>query len=404
MGRDVAAAAVAGEGSVKSTGPDDLRAIGDPLAAELLPGWRVTWQWVDPADIGGALAMIYPDPKRQMARICVAPHPEGEDVAESIAHEIMHGVVSPLVELTEQNAAEIAIEEPIVERLGVLVARLWKACGGLARASLRREVATYATAEGVRFRMRISAGAGQRARGDAMAMNIDTVKALLEAIEAKDAEKMGEVCKQLIAEAASGTDAGAPPKEPDGDEPPGDPMNKDPNKPAPAGPPAAGPAPGGGGADYRSRLAAIDADAARLARARKEAEDITASLRKGAKEQLIDALRARLPADHKGLPAVEKRILAAGDYGAAKMIFDLAIEMAPEATAGARARGSDRQTASPNLGTKPPIVKPADLDKFDPAFQQMWAAVAEHEGQEAADRLLVPARARLARDAAQGRN
>ena len=120
---------------MKSTGPADLRAIGDPIAAELLPGWRITWEWCTPEDIGGALAQVWPEAHREMALIRVAPHPSSEDLTETVSHEILHGVLRPLVELIpDAGAASIGVEERIVERLSVLIARLWKTCGGLARA------------------------------------------------------------------------------------------------------------------------------------------------------------------------------------------------------------------------------------------------------------------------------
>lgn len=382
---------------MKSTGPDDLRAIGDPLAAEMIPGWRVEWRWVDSSEIGGALAMVSPDAKREMATIKVAPHPAGEDVGETIAHELTHATLRPLVELIPESPASIGIEERIAERIGVLIARLWRSAPARARAVIRALRADLPTITGARARARIAALAHRRARGDSM----DPIDLILAAVEAAaGADDPKEALTALLGKVRAIKD-GSSGAEPDGDDPPGDPMAKDPL--APAKPGDAPPPPAGG--DMRARVAAFDADAARARAARIELERILADSRTGAVANLITSLRARLPSGHKGLVAVEKRILAAGDYGAAKMIHDLAIEMAPEedaATLAARARGGDRLTASPSLG-KPAIVKPADLDKFDPAFQTMWQAVAENEGQEAADLMLSPARARLARDAAQGR-
>jgi len=375
---------------VKSTGPDDLRAIGDPLAAELLPGWRIRWSWCAPEDIGGALAMIYPDAKRQMADIAVAPHPEGEDIAESIAHELAHGVVSPLVELIEPSAAEVAIEEPIAERLGVLIARLWKAAGGLARASLRRGVATYEPAGGVRFRARISASAGPRARGGQM--DPEKIKALIAAIKEQNGEAALKIAEDLlVSEAAGGV-------EPDGDE---GAMMKDPNKPAPPGADGGGAPPPGG--DMRRRDDETEKERARARKAAVEIETIAADARKGAKDRLIDSLRARLPATHKGLPALEKRILAAPDYATAKMIADVAFESAPEAPPdNGRSRGTDgRQTAAPDLADNEP--EPEDLKTFDPSFQSEYRRLRKSDAL-AAKTWIDAGRKRMSRDQARGSN
>lgn len=379
---------------MKSTGPDDLRQIGDPLAEEMIPGWRVEWQWVDPSEIGGALAMVTPDELRETALIRVAPHPEGEDIGETIAHELTHAALRPLVALIpEETPASIGIEERIAERLGVLIARLSGVAPARARAVIRALRADLPTIVSARARAKISALAHRRARGGEMDPKIIT--AALDALIAGDAEKCAELLKGLIASAA-GADPSAPESNPD---PGADPMAKDqPPKPGEGAPPPAG------DAAARARLADLNSELVRARTARAEHEAILIDSRKGAVDSLITNLRARLPSGHKGLAATEKDILAAPNYQEAKRIYEMAIRFAPEEDATTpRARGGDRLTADPRLGEKKAIVKPADFDTFDPGFQAWWSSVAEHEGQEAADNMLPHARARLARDKQQGR-
>lgn len=376
---------------MKSTGPADLRAVGDPIAAELLPGWRVAWEWCTPEAIGGALAMIYPDPKREIARIMVAPHPEDEDITESLAHEIVHGTISPLVNLIKPSAEEVAIEEPIVERIGVLIARLWKAAQGLARASLRRGVATYDPAGGVRFRARISAPRRTRRNGGGMVDYKLLAQLALEGGALIAAEGMPPEAAAWIKKAVEAM-AGAA-AEPDGDENP-IPGQRDPNKPGEGAPP--GPGEGGGG-DGTMRLRGRTALA--------EIEAIAADSRARAKDGLIDLVRARIPSDHKGLPALEKKIRGAADYAAAKTIADLALDMFPEAPAGnGKARGTDdRQSADkPAGGEEDTTPDPEDLKVFDAGFQAEYRRLRKGD-KGAAEHWIRMGRQRLERDKAQGR-
>lgn len=93
------------------------------LARKLIPGWVVTVELAPSIEANqGALAMVYSTPRRQMAHVVVAPHPPGESLEESIAHELTHSVLSPLTELIEWSPAAVMIEEQIVERLGKIIA------------------------------------------------------------------------------------------------------------------------------------------------------------------------------------------------------------------------------------------------------------------------------------------
>ncbi|HSN15382.1 MAG TPA: hypothetical protein VLT61_12175 [Anaeromyxobacteraceae bacterium] len=369
--------------------PPDLDALLGPIVSALIPGWTVTSEWkaADKMPVAGALAVCEPTPTRSLAHVSVlAPWPEGESLPETLWHELTHALLSPLTALVEDSAGAVMVEEPIVERLGNLLATL----PARARAAVVRAVETYTP----RLRARISARA-PLARGGSM-----DAKEVLAAITGQDEGKALEILTGWVAEQINAATGGGGPAEPDGDEPTGDPMAKDkppvPPKPGDGAPPPAG------DAAARARLA-LDGELARARAVRAELETMVGDMRKSRVDDLITSLRARLPSGHKGLAATEKDILAAKTYQEAKQIHDLAVRFAPEDEAPKpRARMGDRTTAAPALD-KAQIVKPADFDKFDPAFQGMFLAVAENEGQEAADAMLRPARARLSRDATQGR-
>jgi hypothetical protein len=366
------------------TGPADLCAEIGPLAREMVPGWRVTCEWGEP---GEALAVCYPDELRQMCRIVVSPHPDGEDIGESIAHELAHAALRPLVALVDQSPASIQIEETIVERLGCLIARLWRTAPARARAiisALRSDVSLIASA---RSRTKILALASRRARGDSM----DPIDLILAAVEAATAAAdPKEALAALLAKVREIKEGRA--SEPaDGER---DEAASERSEALAARDPLAAP-------QQQGPMRARD-EHARARRAADEAEAITASLRQDAKHALITSLRARLGGDHKGLPATEKDIIAAPTYPAAKQIHDLAIRFAPAPAETDPARESDgRLTAEPRLRKTQTYSPPAE--KFDEAFVQMHRAVWENEGAEAAEKMLIHARNRLARDAAQGR-
>jgi hypothetical protein len=131
----------------------EIKQIVTELANELIPGWDVTCEY-DP-DLErkiGALAFVQAIPKRQLARIVVGPHPPNESPRESIAHELTHALISPLVELIQWNDAATIIEEQIVERLGKIIAR---APTGIVRA-MRKAIANPRANSPV-IRKRISA-------------------------------------------------------------------------------------------------------------------------------------------------------------------------------------------------------------------------------------------------------
>lgn len=270
------------------------------------PAWAVVDPRPDPSGHGGTARVLVRD-------IDATPVPgfDGDAMLElrvTIAHELFHCVVAEAL----AGATELTI--PAEERIVETAAQAMVRCEGLDARVMARAVRALPSA----LRARVAARAPARARGEmAMAMNIDTVKALLEAIEGKDAEKMAEVCKQLIAEAASGGEAGPPHAEPDGDEP----VAK--VEPPPAPPPGGG---DGTMAQPEARRAKeqieMDQERARARALNSELEAIVKAARPAAKEGIVLRLRARLGS--ACTPALEADIMAAADFNAANAIASFA--------------------------------------------------------------------------------
>lgn len=297
----------------------DLAALGAPIAAQLLPGWAVSWHPTAEAEMpmAGALAVCDPTPTRSIAKVyVVTPWPAGESLAETLWHELTHAALSPLTALLPPSDGAVMVEEQIVERLGILLSKVPQA----ARRALTRAVADYAP----QLRARISALA-PRARGGQMDPKL--IMAALDALIAGDAEKCAEILKGLVAAAAGAGGApapeGAPAAEPDGDEsakmaaPP--PAEGDEKKPAEA-PPAEG-----ARVVARKGTETMSDDAKRARKAADDLEAMAKDARANAVPALITRLRARLGSALS--PAAEKRILAASSYAEAKALADFAEEM-----------------------------------------------------------------------------
>jgi hypothetical protein len=298
---------------------EDIKAIGEPLAARMLPGWTINWILCKSDDIGGALAMVFPTPKRQIATIKIAPHPPGESIAESIAHELTHAVLSPLTGLIEYSEAAVMVEEPIAERLGKLLAQLPT---GLARAVSNALKRPRTTSQRIRARISVIA-TSQRKRGNNM-VSKDTIMNALEALKSGDAAAATDVLAAILAEMVGGG-------EPDGDEQPA--AGKDPQQDPVAEQQPMGKDP----MAYRKPI--VDA---RARAALSEIEMIQKDARQEAKERLVVKLRESLPEDHSGLSAIEKKIMNAKDYATAKDYAELVL-----ATGG----GSSRSNSGTKAGT-----------------------------------------------------
>ena len=234
-----------------------------------------------------------------------------------------------------------------------------------------------------------------------MAMNIDTVKKLLDAIESGDTAAMAEVCKQLVAEAASGGDAQASVQiEPDGDE----------AAKTAAFPPGPGEAPMDDA--RRAKGADMDQERARARKAADEAETAAAEIkamaeaaRPAAKEALVVGLRARLGSALT--PAAEKRIMSAGDFGAAKLISEI-IEETIAGGGQQRARSGVEHESNPGPEQKSlPSVETLRAEGFTENWLIGYAS-ALRSGNDTANAYLAQgrasARARTAQNGAAGQN
>lgn len=181
------------------------------LARKLIPGWVVTVELAPSIEANqGALAMVYSTPERQMAHVVVAPHPPGESLEESIAHELTHAVLSPLTKLITWSDAAVMIEEQIVERLGKIIAT---APAAMARAISKALQNPRTTSPTVRKRISTLAltRANKRTRG---MLSAEQLTKALDALESGDAEATKAILKELIAAMASGGEGPASNTEP----------------------------------------------------------------------------------------------------------------------------------------------------------------------------------------------
>lgn len=351
---------------------NDLRSIVAKYARLLVPGWKVTCSTL-PAEkmpIRGALAVCDPTPTRSLARVyVVSPWPAGENLAETIAHELTHACLSPLTAMLGNHPGAIMLEEQAVENIGKALAMV----GATEARAMARAVQKYAPQ--LRARLKISSLA-TRARDGGKNMDASMVKAALDAIESGDGEKCKELLKGLLAaEVVEGEDLEASVL---GDESMAQ-IEAPPGEAAPSAP---------DGLDGRM-VARLRAHAA-------EIEAVATAARKTGKTNLILDLRARL-ADHAGLPAIEKKILAAKTYGDAKAIADIAIDMGGPVDAQ-RARSGAHVTAAPASASggsdAPETIESLLAEGLPPALARDYLATHRIDA-GSAKALLSGARARL---------
>lgn len=178
------------------------------LAAKMLPGWRVTCELAASVEANqGALAMVFSTPQRQLAHVVVAPHPPGESLEESVAHELTHAVLSPLTALIEWSPAAVMVEEQIVEHLGVMIAG---ASAGMMRAISR--ALSSPRAPSVAIKKRISALASRRIKGKCkMADGARLAELAMKAGEMGAREDVPEDVRALLAEFVAELAGGAGP-------------------------------------------------------------------------------------------------------------------------------------------------------------------------------------------------
>jgi hypothetical protein len=202
---------------------ESVKAMVATIAGALIPGWELEFVFADSmAQTGGALAYCIPQPRREKAKIVIAPHPPDESLRETIAHELGHAWVSPLVELIEPSEAAITIEEVLIERFSKFAASHPGLVGALAR------VTRNPRTKSAIVRQRISALAtGRIGKGKHRMMTAEQAQKALDALVAGDSEAAMAVLKEMIAGAMSGGGGDGPESAPMREEAPE-------GKPAPA--------------------------------------------------------------------------------------------------------------------------------------------------------------------------
>ena len=392
--------------------PEILEATGGPIAAGLLPAWRVTWvllsqeeiDALDPDLPGPNLAVVKSLPERRMATAHVVnPFPDGESLSETLHHELGHSWISPFTSQLPATQASVMLEEQLVETLGVYLASLAPPAAATARRALARVVDRYAPPPALRARVaaKISASAPTAARGGSM-----DGKQVLAAIAGQDEAAALKILNDWAAEqlAAAGHPGSA---EPDGDEAAampaagGDPAAM-PQKP-PAGPPAAAkpgappPPPPGTPADDAARTAARLVD---------DLKRMHSAQLPGAKEGIVLRARAR---GFNLTPAIEKRIMAAPTFEAAEGVLAIVEEAGGGTTT--RGRSGVEHIAGPDAAEATPKGE-ADDKLISEGFPAEWIgryrARLKEAGAEAGAEMLTRGRevkasnkARLARDLAR---
>lgn len=187
------------------------------MAARMLPGWTYDLLFAASVDDIGALGMIEPFPERKYFKMWIAPHPPEESYDETLAHELTHGILSPLTHLLKPSAATVMIEEMIVEPLGCELAKIMTSMPGMTAAMLRaiRNPRTNAPA----LRKRISALATRRRNVERKRTMPDANKLAELAMKAGEMggredvpEDVRGLLQELVAALAGG--GGAPESEP----------------------------------------------------------------------------------------------------------------------------------------------------------------------------------------------
>lgn len=422
---------------------EQLEAAGGPIAAGLLPAWRVKWvalsqEQIDSLDErrpGPNLAIVQTLPERRMATVnIVSPWPDGESLEETLMHELGHVWIAPITAQIPDTEASVMLEEQLVETLGVYLAGLSKSAAARARRALARVVEAYAPPDPLpRFdgqvafeeksdvfsrlrsitapsryvlsrsftrrpkRAKILARAQIRARGGSM-----DGKQVLAAIAGQDEAAALKILSDWVAEQLEAAGHPSAP-EPDGDEPgaaaelpkPGEgeeePMSEDP-KAKPAAPVPGPETPAEPPARTAARRAALDAEHARA----RKAADATVSI-------TVRARIRELRQDGVTLPTnLEASLAKMTDLDAFEQrVSDLLEGRKLAAPAGTRARATAPNgpaTPAPvEHDDGPAIVEDAALkaEGFDDNFVNLYKGAAAHSRKNA-EALLSGARARRA--------
>jgi len=208
---------------------ETVKAMVYDIAGALIPGWSIKFKFAESINEIGGLAFCVAEPRREQATIAIAPHPPDEKLAETIAHEIGHAWISPLVELIAPSEAATTIEEVLIERFSKFAT---------ARPTLRRAIAGVLanprTSSPI-VRKRISALASRRRNEgkNKMADGSRLAELAMKAGEMGAREDVPEDVRALLAEfvaelAGGGAPASnaAPPMREDGNADPANPDDK----------------------------------------------------------------------------------------------------------------------------------------------------------------------------------
>ncbi len=89
-----------------------------------LRDWAITARWDDAGELPPTvLARISPTPERKLALILVAPTCPAKELRSTIAHELVHALISPLAQVGEWSGAAVMLEEQAVEALALAITR-----------------------------------------------------------------------------------------------------------------------------------------------------------------------------------------------------------------------------------------------------------------------------------------
>lgn len=177
------------------------------MAARMLPGWTYELIFAKSVEEIGCLGMIEPLPQRKQFKMWIAPHPPNESYEETLAHELTHGILSPLTHLLPPSGSVVMIEEMIVEPLGIELAKLFSGAPQYARAMLRAIQNPRTTSPALRTRITALAS-GRPGKERKRMLSAEQLTKALEALESGDPEATKAILKELIAAMATGGDAG----------------------------------------------------------------------------------------------------------------------------------------------------------------------------------------------------
>jgi hypothetical protein len=200
----------------------DLRAIGDPIAEQLLPGWSLTWVAATQEEVDdiiwGALAVCKPIPERSTATVfVVSPWPAGEDLEDALWRELIFIALSPITAQLVEEGGPIVVEEQIVERIGSLMDKVpIEARRAMARAlanappRVRARLSARETARG--GTMDFQSQEGPEGAADTVPVSVEDLHDLESMLQEGDTQGALAAVTKMLAQSDDGApDAAAPP-------------------------------------------------------------------------------------------------------------------------------------------------------------------------------------------------